>query len=232
MDVDIWSDIACPWCYVGKRRLERALAEFEHGGEVSVRWHSFELDPRAPAERSGDYADGLAAKYGLTRERAQEMLEGMRSLAEEEGLDFHFERMRAANTFDAHRLLQLALAEGRGDEMKERLMRAHFVEGELVSDHAVLERLAGDAGLEPGRAHALLEGEELTEEVRTDEYTAQRLGIRGVPFFVIDRAFAVEGAQSPEHLLAALERAWEAGGHGGQPATAGAAGETCGPEGC
>lgn len=207
MEVDIWSDIACPWCYVGRSRLRSALAGFEGAGDVSVRWHSFELDPQAPAERAGDYAQALAHKYGTTRDEAAEMLGRMTGLAAAEGLEIDFERLRAANTFDAHRLVRLALEEGRQDEAKERLMRAYFAEGELLSDHGVLARLAREVGLEESAVREMLAGDAYAEDVRSDEYTASRLGIRGVPFFVIDRAFAIEGAQSPEYILEVLRRA-------------------------
>ncbi|HEY1833189.1 MAG TPA: DsbA family oxidoreductase [Solirubrobacteraceae bacterium] len=210
MDVDIWSDIACPWCYIGKRRLETALESFEHADQVRVIWHSFELDPEAPPEREGDNAAHLANKYGMTREDALARMGEMTTLAASDGLEFHFERARGGNTFDAHRLTHLALAHDRQDAIKERLMRAYLTEGELISDHATLRRLALDVGLPAGPVDELLEGELYAEEVRADEYTANRLGITGVPFFVVDRSFAAAGAQSPDHLLSVLRHAWEA----------------------
>jgi len=228
VDVDIWSDIACPWCYVGKRRLEAALESFEHRGEVAVRWHSFELDPQAPAEREGDNAAGLARKYATTREQALAMLAQMTDVAAQDGLEFHFERARSGNTFDGHRLVHLALAHGRQDAMKERLMRAYLVEGELISDHATLRRLALEVGLPEQAVQELLAGDAYAEEVRTDEYTASRLGISAVPFFVVDRSFGAAGAQSPEHLLELLRRGWESR----RPVASGAAGEHCGVDGC
>jgi predicted DsbA family dithiol-disulfide isomerase len=229
MDVDIWSDIACPWCYVGKRRLEAALEGFEHRDRVTVRWHSFELDPQAPPEREGDNATSLARKYGTSLEQAQEMLAKMTELAAGDGLDFHFERARAGNTFDGHRLIHLALAHGCQDAMKERLMRAYLTEGELISDHATLRRLALDVGLPEDAVDELLAGDDFAEDVRTDEYTASRLGITAVPFFVVDRSFGAAGAQPPEHLLELLRRGWEAR----SPITVAAAdGESCGVDGC
>ncbi len=210
MDIDIWSDIACPWCYVGKLRLEAALASFEHRDEVQVVWHSFELDPSAPLEREGDNATNLAHKYGTTREQALEMLAKMTDTAAGEGLEFHFERARGGNTFDAHRLTHLALAHGCQDAMKERLMRAYLSEGELVSDHPTLRRLALEVGLPAAPVDELLAGELYAEEVRTDEYTASRLGITAVPFFVVDRSFGAAGAQPPEYLLELLRHSWQA----------------------
>jgi len=212
MEVDIWSDIACPWCYVGKRHLEAALESFEHRDEVTVRWHSFELDPGAPAERPGDNAANLAAKYGTSREQAVAMLEAMTATAAADGLEFHLERARAGNTFDGHRLIHLALEHGLQGAMKERLMRAYLTEGELISDHRTLRRLALDVGLGEGPVDELLAGDRFAEQVRTDEYTAHRLGIDAVPFFVVDRAYAAAGAQPAELLLELLRSSWAAPG--------------------
>lgn len=229
MDVDIWSDIACPWCYVGKRRLEAALESFEHRDQVRVRWHSFELDPQAPAEREGDNAESLARKYGRTREQALAMLAGMTDVAAADGLEFHFERARSGNTFDGHRLIHLALEHGCQDAMKERLMRAYLTEGELISDHDTLRRLALEVGLPSVAVDELLAGDVYADEVRTDEYTASRLGITAVPFFVVDRTFGAAGAQPPEQMLELLRRGWAAGA----PVTVSAAsGESCDVDGC
>ncbi len=210
MDVDIWSDIACPWCYVGKRRLEAALEAFEHRDQVVVRWHSFELDPQAPPEREGEVATNLARKYGATVEQAHAMLARMTDLAAQDGLDFHFERARGGNTFDGHRLIHLALAHGSQDAMKERLMRAYLVEGELISDHGTLRRLALEVGLPERPVDELLAGDGFAGDVRTDEYTASRLGISAVPFFVLDRSLGAAGAQSPDYMLGMLRHGWEA----------------------
>ncbi len=230
MDIDIWSDIACPWCYVGKRRLEAALESFEHRDEVQVRWHSFELDPSAPHEREGDNATNLANKYGRTREEALGMLAQMTETAAGDGLEFHFEKARGGNTFDAHRLVHLALAHDLQDAMKERLMRAYLTEGELISDHATLRRLALEVGLGEAEVDELLKTERYAEEVRGDEYTASRLGIQAVPFFVVDRAFGAAGAQPPEQLLEMLRQAWEAREPVAVPTLAG--GESCDVDGC
>lgn len=229
MLVEIWSDIACPWCYVGKRRLEAALGAFEHRDEVTVRWHSFELDPQAPPEREGDNAANLARKYGRTREEAVAMLDGMTDVAAQDGLEFHFETARGGNTFDGHRLTHLALEHGLQDAMKERLMRAYLTEGELISDPSTLRRLALEVGLPEQAVDDLLQGDMYAEEVRIDEHTAARLGITGVPFFVVDRTFGAAGAQPPEYLLEMLRRGWEAQA---PVAVAAPAGESCGPDGC
>jgi predicted DsbA family dithiol-disulfide isomerase len=228
MHVEIWSDIACPWCYVGKRRFEAALAAFEHRDAVEVTWRSFELDPAAPREREGDRAEHLAEKYGSSVEQARAMQEQMTQVAAEVGLDFRFDLARSGNTFDAHRLLHLAAAHGRQDAMKERLMRAYLTDGELIGDAATLERLAVETGLPAAEVRELLATDQHAADVREDERTAASLGISAVPFFVVDRAFGAAGAQPPEVLTGLLERAWEA-----RPALAVVAeGDTCGPDGC
>jgi predicted DsbA family dithiol-disulfide isomerase len=228
MDVEIWSDIACPWCYVGKRRFEAALAAFEHRDEVTVTWRSFELDPAAPRERGGDRAAHLAEKYGVTVERAIEMQDHMTSVAAGDGLEFRFDIARSGNTFDAHRLLHVAAEHGRQDAMKELLMRAYLTEGELVGDPEVLSRLAVEAGLPREEADEVLASDRYAAEVRDDERTAAALGIHAVPFFVVDRALGASGAQPPEVLGEMLRRGWEA-----RPRLAVVAdGEACGPDGC
>ena len=228
MHVEIWSDIACPWCHIGKRRFEAALARFEHAADVTVTWRSFELDPKAPLERPGDRAVHLAAKYGSSLEQAQAMQQQMTDVAAAEGLDFRFDIARDGSTFDAHRLLHFAAAHGRQDELKERLMRAYLGEGELMSDPATLERLAAEVGLDAGAARDILSGDAYAAEVRTDEEEAVSLGISAVPFFVVDRSIGTAGAQSPEALLELLRRGWDA-----RPKlTVLSTGEACGIGGC
>jgi predicted DsbA family dithiol-disulfide isomerase len=227
--VEIWSDIACPWCYIGKRRFEEALAGFEHRDEVRVTWRSFELDPGAPAERTGDRAEHLAAKYGATVEDARAMQQSMTDVAAGEGLDFRFDIARGGNTFDAHRLLHLAADHGVQDALKERLMRAYLSEGELISDHATLERLGVEAGLPAADVREMLAGDRYAAEVRDDESTGASLGINGVPFFVVDRSIGASGAQPPEFLRGLLEKGWEAR----EPKlSVVASGESCGVDGC
>ena len=228
MDIEIWSDIACPWCYVGKRRFEAALAEFEQRDQVQVSWRAFELDPEAPHEREGERAARLAEKYGTTVERAREMEQNMTDTAAGDGLEFRFDIARSGNTFDAHRVVHLAAEHGLQDAMKERLMRAHFGEGELMSDHATLARLAGEAGLPAGEVRDLLAGDRYASEVREDERTAASFGIHAVPFFVVDRAMGAAGAQPAEVLGELLRRGWEAR----SPIPVVTGGEACGPDGC
>ena len=202
MVVEIWSDIACPWCYVGKRRFEAALAGFDH--EVEVVWRSFELDPGAPASRAESAAEHLSAKYGMPVEEARARQAQLAAMAAADGLEFNFERVQPANTFDAHRLTHLARAHGLQDAMKERLQRAYLTEGELLSDHATLARLAAEVGV-PG-AEEMLASDRYTAEVRDDERLAQEIGITAVPTFVVDRRVAVAGAQPPEVLRELLQR--------------------------
>ncbi len=203
--VEIWSDIACPWCYIGKRRFEAALERFEHRDEVEVVWRSFELDPGAPAEPEGDLAEALARKYGSSVEQIHARWESMAAMAAEDGLEMRFHDVRRGNTFDAHRLTYLAAAHGLSDPMVERLFRAHHGEGRLLSDHAVLERLALEVGLPGPEAGELLAGDRFAAEVRGDERTAASLGISAVPFFVIDRAMGASGAHPPGVLPMVLE---------------------------
>lgn len=230
--VDVWSDIACPWCYVGKRRLEAALARFPYRDEVEVVWRAFELDPSAPRERSseGTYAERLAKKYGSSVAEAEGMITRMTDVARDDGLDFRFDRIRPGNTFDAHRLLHLAGERGTQDALKERLLLGHMTEGVPIGDPETLLRLASEAGLDPDEARATLASDAFAAEVRADEDEAAALGIHGVPFFVLGGKYAVSGAQPTALLLGALEKAWQ------ETAAARpelfAEGAVCGPDGC
>ena len=208
MQVEIWSDLACPWCYVGKRRFEAALREFEHRDEVDVTWRSFELDPGAPAERPGDRDEQLARKYGVTRAEAEAMHERMSAVAAGEGLRFDFSVARSGSTFDAHRLLQLARLHGCDDALAERLFSGYLGEGELLSDHETLTRLASEAGLAADEVTEVLASDRFATEVRQDEGLAAAAGIAAVPCFVIDRRIGASGAQDPEVLLAFLREGW------------------------
>jgi predicted DsbA family dithiol-disulfide isomerase len=204
LTVEIWSDVVCPWCYIGKRRFEAALAEFPH--PVETVWRSFELDPGAPAVREHSATEHLAAKYGMSVEQAQASHARMTELAAE-GLEYDFDKTRGGNSFDAHRLIHLAAAHGKQDEAKERLMRAYFTEGVAIGDREALVALAADIGLDGDEARAALNGDAYADAVREDEVLAQRIGIQGVPFFVLDRRLGVSGAQPAEVLVQALEQA-------------------------
>jgi predicted DsbA family dithiol-disulfide isomerase len=234
LPIEVWSDIACPWCYVGKRRLEAALARFAHRDRVPLTWRAFELDPSAPRARdtSMSYAARLAQKYGTGVPQAEEMIARMTQVAADDGLDFHFERIRPGNTFDAHRVLHLAATRGLAlqDAVKERFFRAYLTEGEPIGEPEVLARLAGEAGLDPEETRAMLAGDGLSKEVRDDEREAREIGIRGVPFFLIGRKYAVSGAQTPALLRGAIEKAWDE-----LPEVEEAAADdamVCGPDGC
>jgi len=231
MDVEIWSDVVCPWCYIGKRRFERALAGFDHRGEVNVTWRSFRLDPNAARTFDGDPIDRLAAKYGMSRATAEAAQARVTANAATEGLDFHLDRARSGNTFDAHRLLHFAQSVGRQDDLKERLLAAYFVEGAKIGERDVLAGLAVEIGLDEPAVLAVLEGDRYADDVRHDEQEARQLGITGVPFFVLDRAYGVSGAQPSEVILAALQQAWTAA-HPLQMVAAGDIDTTCSDESC
>jgi len=205
--LEIWSDVVCPWCYVGKRRLEAALRRLPDGDDVQVRWRSFQLDPEAPPAHDLPSDEHLAAKYGMSVEDARGLNAQMTELAAGEGLEYHLDRTRGDNTFDAHRLIHLGAARGIQDAVKEHLMRGYFTEGAAVGDHETLVRLGADAGLDPEEARATLESDAFADDVRVDEELARRMGIRGVPYFVLNRRFGVSGAQPAEILAQAFERA-------------------------
>jgi len=209
MKVEIWSDVVCPWCYIGKRHFELALAQFEARDQVEVVWRSFELDPAHPHDAGGSLPEALAAKYGSTVEQAQAMIDGMSERAARVGLRYDLGEAVPANTLDAHRLIHLAASHGLQDAAEERLFTAYMAEGADVGDRDTLVRLAGEIGLDAGEAAARLESGAFTDAVRADEREAGELGISGVPFFVIDRAYGISGAQPPEQILAGLRHAHE-----------------------
>lgn len=241
LQVDIWSDIACPWCYVGKRRFEAALADFEHRDAIRLRWRAFELDPSAPPAFPADppYVERLAKKYQTSTAGAQQMIDSMTASAAADGLAFRFDIVRPGNTFDAHRLLHLADEHALGDAAKERFLRAYLCEGEAIGDHAVLERLAVEVGLDAATVRATLAADAHAAAVRADEHEAAMHGIRGVPFFVFDGRLGVSGAQPASVLREVLEKVWAEGAASSVPARAVDADDdadddaaACGPEGC
>ena len=206
--VEIWSDVVCPWCYVGKRQFEAALTKFDHADQVSVEWRSFELDPSAPRVDDVPMKQILQRKYGMTEEQADQANRRMTDLAASLGLEYHLDRVQRGNTFDAHRLIHLAAEEGRGDAMKERLLAAYFTEGRPVGDLDTLAELAAEVGLDADEVKATLHSDRYAADVRNDEAMASSLGASGVPFFVIDGTYGVSGAQGAEVILQAMERAW------------------------
>jgi predicted DsbA family dithiol-disulfide isomerase len=213
VDVQVWSDFACPWCALGLARLDAARREFEHGDEVRVVHRSFELDPRAPASRQRTMADAVSAKYGVSAERVRSGHEYLTALGQEVGVDFAFDRVRLGNTFDAHRLAQSARDTANEDALLDGLFRAYFTEGRLLSDHDVLREVAASAGLDEGITAKVLTGELYAREVRLDEQEAEELGVTGVPFFLINGAWPIPGAQDVETLVIVLRRAWSRLGH-------------------
>jgi predicted DsbA family dithiol-disulfide isomerase len=216
--VDVWSDIACPWCWIGKRRLDEALQQFRDHRDTEVIWRAFELDPSFSEHASSPhgpaahvpYARRLARKYGSSVEAAEARLAQITELAAAEGLALRFDRVHPTNTFDAHGLLHLALDHGVQEAVQERLFRAYLSDGELISDHDTLVRIAASAGLRPEEVRATLASDIYDDEVREDEAEAAELGILGVPFFVFGGRYAVSGAQPPDILVRVLTQAWSA----------------------
>ena len=207
MRIDIWSDIVCPWCYIGKRRLERALAGFAAAPDVRVVHRAFQLNPAAPRDRTTHRGEALKAKYGLTQLDLQNMEARLLKIASDEGLDFHLDEQVSGNTHDAHRVVQLARERGIQDAVVERLFRAYFVEGRSVFDAESLAALAADAGLDAAATQRVLGGDSYAGAVAADQQEAASLGVRGVPFFVIDGRYAVSGAQPVDILRQALDEA-------------------------
>jgi predicted DsbA family dithiol-disulfide isomerase len=222
--IEIWSDVLCPFCYIGKREFESALARFPHKDSVVVEWKSFELDPNAPVKSEEDTYTMLARKYGMSREEAKVRVAGVSERAKSVGLHYDFDKAVIANSFQAHRLIQLAKTQGKGDAAEERLFKAYFTEGAHIGDSTTLVRLGTEIGLNPDEVSAMLASDAFTEAVRTDEYEAQQFGIRGVPFFAIDRKYGISGAQSADHILGALEQAWKE-----RPAAAAVEAQACEP---
>ena len=204
MKIETWSDAVCPWCYIGKRRLERALGEFEHADEVEIEWRSFQLNPGAP-DRAVPTLEYLARRFGP---QAQPMVTRVTELARAEGLDLNYDTALSVNTLDAHRALHLAAGHGLAGAAEERLLHAHFTEGADLSDPDTLAGLLGEVGLNPDRVRAVVTGTEYADAVRAEAEEAVALGANGVPFFVIDRAYGIPGAQPAEVFLGALRKAY------------------------
>ncbi|WP_224393110.1 DsbA family oxidoreductase [Pseudonocardia sp. ICBG1293] len=210
MKLEIWSDVVCPWCAIGRARLRTALAGHAHRDEVTVRWRSFELEPDAPRER-GDGAEHLASTFGVSVEAARRMQDRVAATAAQDGLEFHVDRARHGNTADAHRLLHHAWETGGPalqDTLKGRLLQASFTDGEPIGDPGALARIAVDAGLDDGAVRDVLGSDRYLDDVRADEDLARRLGITSVPFLVVDDRYGVAGAQPVDALRQLLDTAW------------------------
>jgi predicted DsbA family dithiol-disulfide isomerase len=208
MQVEIWSDLVCPWCYLGKRRFERALESFGHRDEVTVVYRSFELDASAPPGVTTPTVERPAGKYGMTAGQADDAQRQMEQRAAQDGLEFRMDGLRSGNTRDAHRLLHLAKAHGVQAELAERLHRAYFTEQASIFDHSSLTGLAVEAGLDRDDVIRVLASQEYGDAVDTDEAMAAALGVNGVPLFVIDRRYGISGAQPPEVIAQVLDQAW------------------------
>jgi predicted DsbA family dithiol-disulfide isomerase len=230
--IDIWSDVVCPWCYIGKRRLESALADCEHSADVEVVWHSYQLDPGAPSEPTDSVAAHLGRKYGGGPAAGAQMIDRVEAVAAEEGLVYRLHQAQRANTVDAHRLLHLALEESGPrvqDRVKEALLAAYFTEARNVADHDVLREVAGGTGLDPARVAEVLASDAYAADVQADIDQAHAYGSSGVPFFVIDGRYAVSGAQPAEVFRQALAQAWAER----EPSLQMVGGDdVCGPDGC
>jgi predicted DsbA family dithiol-disulfide isomerase len=207
MNVEVWADIVCPWCYIGKRNLDAALDLFSQRDQVSVIWRSFELDPNVPPHDERAVVDVLAEKYNTSVEEMLVSQARVTALGHAAGIQFALDRTRNVNSFDAHRLVQFSAKFGLQSELVERLYAAHFTEGLRIDDHAVLARCAGEAGIDVDEAADVLTSGAFGDDVRISENTANELGVRGVPFYVIDRKLAVSGAQAPDVLLDVLNEA-------------------------
>jgi len=239
MKIEIWSDVACPWCYVGKRRFEAALAEFPHRDSVEVEWRSYQLDPSLPEHYDGTELDYLSTRKGMPAAQVSQMFDHVVAQAKGEGLDFRFDKIVVANSFTAHRLIHLAAARGLQDAAKERLLSGHFEQGKDIGSTEYLTSVALELGLDADEVAALFATDKFANDVRQDFAEARALGISGVPFFVIDRKFGLSGAQPVETFRQALEQGWQES-HPLVMVAAGAKtgpaddsdGAACGPDGC
>lgn len=209
MKIEIWSDYVCPFCYIGKRRLEEALEQTGLGEKAEVVFKAYELDPNSPEVSDTLMTEVLAKKYGMSVEEAKKMTDNVVDQAKSVGLNYNFDVMTPANTFNAHRLAKLAEQEGFDKTVSESLLKAYFIDGEKIGAEGVLLRIAEEAGISRDRAKAVLDSDEFADDVRMDIAEAQQIGVKGVPFFVIDRKYAISGAQPAEAFANALRQAAE-----------------------
>ena len=209
MNVNIWSDVRCPFCYIGKVKFEKALEKFPHKNDVEVIWKSFQLDPLLKTEKDINIYDYFSAIKGIPRNQAMEMFENVTQIAKEVGLDFNLDQSVLANSFNAHRLIQFAKTKGLGNKMEEELFRMHFIQGKNIDDLETLVASGTAIGLDETKTREVLLSKVYSEDVKEDELRAKAIGVRGVPFFVFNDKYAVSGAQSPEAFLQVLEQSWE-----------------------
>jgi len=211
MKVEIWSDVMCPFCYIGKRRLEAALEQFPHRDQVEVVWKSFQLDPNLKTDPSKSVKQSLAEKKGWSPEQTDQSMAYVVNMAKEVGLIYHFDKAVVANSFDAHRFSHLAKKYGKQDEAEERLFAAYFIEGKNTADHPTLIQLGTEIGLDPAEIAQVLSGNDYADDVQTDIYESRQVGVTGVPFFVFADKYTVSGAQGSTLFLQVLEKVWEEG---------------------
>lgn len=209
MEINIWSDIRCPFCYIGKKKFEAALEKFKHKDKIEVSWHSFELDPELKTQPQVNALEHLAKVKGITKEQAAEMQGHVAQAAEGTGIKFNSINSIIANSFHGHRLIKLAQSQGKADEAEEALFKAHFTEGKNIDDKQTLEEIGVSIGLDAKSVRSVLDSDRYSEEVRQDEAQAQKLGISGVPFFVLNHKYGISGAQAPEIFLQGLNQAWK-----------------------
>jgi predicted DsbA family dithiol-disulfide isomerase len=208
MEIQIWSDVVCPWCYLGKRRFEHALADFDHRDQVRVVHRAFQLDPTAPQGETFDQVELITKKHGISAQQFKAQQAKLADLGRVEGLEYNFDGGRAGNTFDAHRLIRLGLERGLQDAVIERFFRAHFTEQRSLFDVDSLVALSVEAGLDADEARRVLTEQAYTKEIKDDVRQAQEYGANGVPFFVIDDRYGISGAQPRQTFVDALSRAW------------------------
>jgi predicted DsbA family dithiol-disulfide isomerase len=209
MKIEIWSDVMCPFCYIGKRKFENALAKFEGKSHITIEWKSFQLNPNMKTDPDKSISQYLAEIKGWSLEQAQVMNQSVVEIARHVGLQYNMDKAVVANSFDAHRVVQLAKTKGKGDAMEERLFKGYFTEGLNIADHQTLVKIGNEIGLDSSEISEVLNTTAFVDEVNGDVKEAQELGVRGVPFFVIDRKYGVSGAQESETFLNALNKAWE-----------------------
>ncbi|MEH6943956.1 DsbA family oxidoreductase [Bacillus sp. JJ722] len=209
MKVEIWSDFACPFCFIGKRRFEQGLQKFAHKDQVEVVFKSYQLDPHSPKEVDKNIYTYLSEKQGVSYEQAKGFTQQVAQQAKDLGLDYHFDSMILTNTFAAHRLSHFAKQQGKMYEMMERIFIAYFTESLNISDYDVLTKLAQEVGLDEEEVKTILSDGTYTEDIHTDQNQAAQIGVRGVPFFVFNQKYAVSGAQAGETFLEVLEKVWE-----------------------
>lgn len=209
MKIEIWSDIMCPFCYIGKRRLESALNDFEFADKVQIEWKSFLLNPDMVTNPNKSTLEYLSETKGWSLAQTKQITQQVVEMAKEEGLTYHMDKTVVANAKNAHRLLQLAKTLNKGDAMKERLLKAYFTEGKNIDDKETLLQLALEVDLEKGRVKACLDSDEFLEKVEQDIYESKLIGVRGVPFFVLDSKYGISGAQPKETFVQTIEKAWK-----------------------